>query len=77
VAQLLLLLLLSCVEGHLLGHVVLVSNGELTDQVWVPKFLLEEHNNKLVVDIRDDVSPIAKSLDELLEGLSRLLDDAG
>jgi hypothetical protein len=39
--------------------------------------LLEEHNNKLVIDLRGDISLVAKTLDELLDGLSLLLDDAG
>jgi hypothetical protein len=41
----------------------------------IDESLLEEHNNRLVVDLRDDVSLIAESLDELLEGLSLLLYD--
>jgi hypothetical protein len=89
VAQLLLLLLLSCVEGHLLGQGVFVSDGEhffrcpwvfygeLIDQGQVPESLFVEHNNRLIVDLRDDVSFVAKMLDELPEGLSLLLDDAG
>jgi hypothetical protein len=89
VAWLLLLLLFSCVEGRLLSQGILVSDGEhcfwcpgvfhgdLTDQRWVAKSLLEEHNNRLVVDLRDDISLVVESLDELLEGLSLLLDDAG
>jgi hypothetical protein len=44
---------------------------------WVPESLLEEHNNRLVVDHQDDISLVAESLDKLLEGLSLLLDDAG
>jgi hypothetical protein len=47
------------------------------DQKWVPESFLEEHNNRLVIDLRDDVSLVAESLDELLEGLSLFLDDAG
>jgi hypothetical protein len=47
------------------------------DQGWVPESLLEGHNNKLVINLWDDISLIAESLDELPEGLSLLLDDAG
>jgi hypothetical protein len=43
----------------------------------VPESLFEEHNNRLVVNLWDDISLVAKSLDELPEGLSLLLDDAG
>jgi hypothetical protein len=88
VAGLLLLLLLSCVEGRLLSQGILLSDGkhcflcprvfhgELTDQGWVPESLLEKHNNRLVIDLQDDVSLVAESLNELPEGLSILLDDA-
>jgi hypothetical protein len=37
--------------------------------------LLEEHNDELVIDLRDDVSLVAEMLDKLLEGLTLLLDD--
>jgi hypothetical protein len=37
--------------------------------------LLEEHNDGLVIDLRDDVSLVAEMLDKLLEGLTLLLDD--
>jgi hypothetical protein len=47
------------------------------DQGWVLESLLEEHNNRLVIDLLDDISLVAKSLDELSEGLSLLLDDTG
>jgi hypothetical protein len=40
------------------------------DQGRVPESLLEEHNNRHVVDLRDDVSLVSESLDELSEGLS-------
>jgi hypothetical protein len=88
VTRLLLLLLYSRVEGHFLGQVILVSDGEhyfwcpevfhdeLTDQGQVPESLLEEHNNRLVVDLRDDISLVVESLAELPEGLSLLLDNA-
>jgi hypothetical protein len=51
-------------------------HGELTGQGWVPESLLEEHNNRFVIDLQGDVAPVAESLDELPEGLSscRLLD---
>jgi hypothetical protein len=52
-------------------------HGELTCQGRVPESLLEEHNNRLVVNLRDDVSFVVELLDELLEGLSLLLDDTG
>jgi hypothetical protein len=89
VARVLLFLLLSCVKGRLLSQGVLITNGEhcfwclgvfhgkLMDQGWVPESLLEEHNNRLVVDLRGDVSLVAESLDEFSEGLSLLLDDVG
>jgi hypothetical protein len=86
---LLLLLLLSYVQGCLLTQGLLVSNGEhcfrrpgvfhggLMDQGRVPESLFKLHNNRLVVDLQDDVSLITESLDELPEELSLLLDDAG
>jgi hypothetical protein len=40
-------------------------------------FFLEEHDNGLVVDLRDDTPLIAEMLYELSEGLSLLLDDTG
>jgi hypothetical protein len=52
-------------------------HGELTDQGWVPESFLEEHDNGLVVDLWDGIPLIAETLDELSEGLSLLLDDAG
>jgi hypothetical protein len=82
------LLLFPGVEGRLHDQGVLISNGEhyferprifhgdLMDQGRVPKSLLEEHENRLVVNLRDDISPVAEMLDELLEGLSLLLDKA-
>jgi hypothetical protein len=88
-ARLLLLLLLFVAEGHFLTQGVFVGNsqhffwcpgilhGELTDQGWTPKSLLEEHDNGLVIDLRGDVSLVAKMLDEFSEGLSLLLDNAG
>jgi hypothetical protein len=47
------------------------------DQGRVPESLLEEQNSRLVVDLRGHVSLVAESLDELLEGVSLLFDDAG
>jgi hypothetical protein len=89
VARVLLVLLFPGVKGHLLSQGILVSNGEhhfwclvvfhseLADQGRVPKSLLEEHDNRLVINLRDDISFVAETLDELPEGLSLLLDDAG
>jgi hypothetical protein len=50
-------------------------NGELIDRCWVPKSFLEEHDNRLIVDIGDNIPLIAEMLDELPEGLSLLLYD--
>jgi hypothetical protein len=47
------------------------------DQGRVHESFLEEHNKRLVINLWDDISIVAKSLDEFLEGLSLLLDDAG
>jgi hypothetical protein len=47
------------------------------DQGWIPESLLEEHDDRLVVDLWDDISIVAKVLNELPEGLSLLLDDTG
>jgi hypothetical protein len=60
----------SSASAYLLAMVNIASR-------WVPESLLEEHNNRLVVDHQDDISLVAESLDKLLEGLSLLLDDAG
>jgi hypothetical protein len=54
-----------------------VCHGKLMDQGLVPEPLLEEHDNRLVINFRDDISLVAETLDELSEGLSLLLDDAG
>jgi hypothetical protein len=78
----LMLRVASSARAYLLAMVNITSDvlrffhGELTDQGQVAESLLEEHNNTLVVDLRDDISLIVESLDELLEGLSLLLDDA-
>ncbi len=54
-----------------------VFHDEHTGQGWVPESLLQEHNNGLVIDLQDDISHVVGMLNELLEGLSLLLDDAG
>jgi hypothetical protein len=89
VARLLLLLLFSSIEGHLLSQSVFVGDsqhhfrcpgiphGELAGQGRVPESLLKEHDYRLVVDLQNNVSIVAKTLDKLLEGLSFLLDYAG
>jgi hypothetical protein len=46
------------------------------DQGWVPESPLEEHNNRFVVNLRNEVSLVAKSRDELSEWFSLLLDNA-
>jgi hypothetical protein len=83
------LLLLSGIEGRLLSQGIFVGDGqhlfthpgvihgELADQRWVLESLLEEHNNWFVVNLWNEVSLIAKVLDELLEWFSLLLDEAG
>jgi hypothetical protein len=89
VAQVIFLLLFPSVEGSLLDQGVLVSDGEhcfwrprvfhgeLRDQGRVSESLLEEHDNRLVIDLWDYISLVAEMLDKLPEGLSLLLDDAG
>jgi hypothetical protein len=47
------------------------------DQGGVPKCLLEEHDDWLVINLWDDVSFVAEPLDKFREGVSFLLDDAG
>jgi hypothetical protein len=47
------------------------------DQGQIPESLLEEHDDRLVVDLWDDIPLIAEALNELPEGLSLLLDDTG
>jgi hypothetical protein len=54
----------------------MVFHGDFMDQGRVFESLLEEHNNRLVVDLQNDVFVVAESMDELLEGLSVLLDNA-
>jgi hypothetical protein len=87
VVRVLFLLLFPSVEGCLLGQGVFVKDGEycfscpgvlhgeLTDLGWVPKSLLEEYYDRLVVDLQDDIYLVVEMLDELPEGLSLLLDD--
>jgi hypothetical protein len=81
------LLLFSGVEGHLLSQGILVGyrehllrcpgvfRGELMNQGRVSEPLLEEHNNRFVVNFWDDVPLVVEPLDEFLEGLSFCLDD--
>jgi hypothetical protein len=45
------------------------------DQGQTPKPVLEEYDNRLVVNLGDDISLVAETMDELLEGLSLILDD--
>jgi hypothetical protein len=85
VAQLLVLLLVSGVKGHLLNQGIFVGDcqhvlrhhgvlhGKLVDQWRVLVSLLEEHDDVFVIDLWDDVSLVAKALDKLLEILSLLL----
>jgi hypothetical protein len=89
VARLFFLLLLSDIEGRLLGQGIFVGDcqhlfwhpgvlhGELADKGRVPKSLLEEYDDRLVIDLRYNVSLVAVMLDKLPEGLSFLLDHAG
>jgi hypothetical protein len=61
----------SSTRAYLLAMVNIASDvlgffhGELTDQGWIPESLLKEHNNRLVVDLRDDILLIVESPDEL------------
>jgi hypothetical protein len=54
-----------------------VLHGKLSDQVWIPKSLLEEQDDRLVGELRDDIPLVAEELNELPEGFSLLLDDTG
>jgi hypothetical protein len=47
------------------------------DQGWVPESFLEAHDNGLLINLRNDIPLIAEMLDELPEGLSLFLDNAG
>jgi hypothetical protein len=40
------------------------------DQGWVSESLLEEHDDRLLVNLQDDISLVAETLDELPEGLT-------
>jgi hypothetical protein len=85
----LLPLRLFVVVGRFLSHGIFVGDsqyffrrpgilrGEVVDQGRVPESLLEEHDNRLVIDLRDDVSLVAKTLNKFPEGLSLLPDNAG
>jgi hypothetical protein len=85
VAQLLVLLLVSSFECYLLGQGVPVGDsqhllqhprilhGELSDQGRVPESLLEEHDDRFVINLWYDVPLVAKKLDKFLKGLSLLL----
>jgi hypothetical protein len=85
----LFLLLFLGVEGHLLDQGVAVGDGEhcfccprvlhgeLLDLGQIPEFLLEEHDDRLVIDVRDDIPLIVEALNDLSEELSLLLDDTG
>jgi hypothetical protein len=54
-----------------------VLHGDLMDQGWVHESLLEEHYDRLVIDCQDDIPIVAEMLDELPDGHSLILDDAG
>jgi hypothetical protein len=45
------------------------------DQGRIPESLLEKHDDKLVVDLQDDIQLVVEALNELPKGLSLLLDD--
>jgi hypothetical protein len=89
VAWVIFFLLFPSVEGRLLGQGILVGfgehcfwhpgvlHGDLLDQGRIPESLLEEHYDRLVVDLRGDIPLVVETLDELLEGISLLLVDAG
>jgi hypothetical protein len=67
------LLVMANIASNVLGFFMV----SLRIRLWVPESLLEEHCDRLVVDLRDDIPLVAEILDELSEGLSPLLDDAG
>jgi hypothetical protein len=83
-----LLLLLSGIKGHFLSQGKFVGDiqhlfkcpgvlkGELANQRRVPESLLEEHNNRFVINLQNEVSLVAKALDEVSEWFSLLLDNA-
>jgi hypothetical protein len=55
----------------------LVLHGELSDQGQIPESLLKEHDDRLIVDLWDDIPLVAEALNKLPKGLSLLLDDTG
>jgi hypothetical protein len=68
----------SSAKAYLLAMANITSNilGFFMVTLWIRyESLLEEHNDELVIDLRDDVSLVAEMLDKLLEGLTHLLDD--
>jgi hypothetical protein len=70
----------SSARAYLLVMANIVSDilGLFMVSLWIrDESLLEEHNNRLIVDLQGHISLLAESLDELPEGLSLLLDDAG
>jgi hypothetical protein len=89
VAQLLVLLLVSGVDSHLLGQGIFVGDcqhffgrsgilhGELTNQGRVPESFLEEHDNGFVIDLRNDVYLVEEEQDKFPEGLSFILYNVG
>jgi hypothetical protein len=89
VAQLLVFLLVSSVEGRFIGSGILVGDGqhllgcpeilhgELADDGRVPESHLEEHDDEFIINIQDDISLVAEMLDKLSGGLSLLLYNAG
>jgi hypothetical protein len=85
VAQLLILLLLSGVEGRFLGQGIFagdcqhlfrcpwILHGELVDQGRVLDSLLEEDDNRFVIDLRNDVPFVAEALNKFSERLTLIL----
>jgi hypothetical protein len=75
------LLLLSCLEHHLLDQGVSVGDGkhllrhpgvvhgELLDQGRVPESLFEEHHDWLVINLHDSSPLVAEMLDVFSKGL--------
>jgi hypothetical protein len=54
-----------------------ILHGDLSDQGWIPESLLKEHDDRFVINLRDDIPLVTEALNELSEGFSLLLDDAG
>jgi hypothetical protein len=50
-----------------------IFHGEFADQGRVPKSLLEEHDDRFVINLQDDVHFFAEALNNFPEGLSLLL----